>query len=1178
MVEINTTPVVPFKGGAVPGDTLTKSEAFQKAEDTGLTNPELKNGKWIAMDPEFKPWMMGANAETDTGDDIVSNVMNSQAVQPYDFETYDLIAKTGMDPAFAAEHNKEVVLGQPVPEKAKTMTEEEFLKNELVALSAKILMPLFAGKNPAGDGASVDPTQGIPSIDALQRDAAVAELPKAPVEMTDAQAAQWGLEMMGWFNYHMPSMAMNASRLQAGDNRQKMAMYYLMEMYEEKGMTWDGVSRAFKGIISDPSTYVGLSTLGIGTMAGASLKAATKTSVKAAIRAALKPILAGAAEAGAYTLADDALRQAVKIMAGAQEGYDPVQGAISTGVGATFGAGFTGVAAAAVPAVKKALAGADQMVKDAMDGKLGMGVGPSDAAGVVKPPETVVNPDGTFRLYHGTTPESAAAIRAEGVMRGKEDGVFYTNDPEAAKEFGDEVVAVDVDPKKLELDDEFPSGRLDYRMPTKKIGDDVKVQFPPTDHAKGAKFVRKAANRPTERELYAINRVSSSPEEAQVAIDRVSEIRSKISIGESKEKFKDFEVTGGEFDEDGKFNPKVKQISYGYEVVPAGSTKKKWQTKLSNKMVTGVEKILARAKSGDQKAIGILQEARWYRDMRVRLRSEFGGLGDIFADLLGTTSAKTGVKDNFKNSVEVLRRFTKGEYAAEIAAWEARVAAGDTMNPVTLQQLHKAGQFPLITNAAGVLFNSNSPASMKALFGTFRDIKAKVSPKTPNFTGNLIGYSRDATIDVWAGRFLRNIAGLPYIPPVAEKAVGGKHAAGSTFDNPKITGEFGFGQDVFEQAANKLNKDGSVQAYDPSVGQIGSDDLQAIVWFMEKEKWTANGWTNKAGEGGSLDFEASIAGMSDPARREMLRTEAFKNFKAPNQRKTETDEQYTTRLNNAMSEHVARTANAESTLAEEAAPLDRLVTGVSAERPGQVPSNQTQAAMAGDLADSLAGNDQVVAHKFTNTYGNFAGVNERSLDGEIIVREGFNDTDLVNQLVKTGIEKDQDSVFLSKVIQNPTPEQQATANPGMELYFTKRKKAAFAQVLSDRLRERGIDGFTFVTDARRADDINVQAGGNEATSGITGLRIQYIPEFLNPKDPATMTREAAEDIYYDLVEEFSQEGFISSANVVHYDTKVFRRDTDTDWMSGGITYGEHTSSAGNPGSATGTPDRTPGKR
>ena len=45
-----------------------------------------------------------------------------------------------------------------------------------------------------------------------------------------------------------------------------------------------------------------------------------------------------------------------------------------------------------------------------------------------------------------------------------------------------------------------------------------------------------------------------------------------------------------------------------------------------------------------------------------------------------------------------------------------------------------------------------SAARAGALLDTFRQISKGASPKTPNFTGNLIGYTDEATVDVWAAR------------------------------------------------------------------------------------------------------------------------------------------------------------------------------------------------------------------------------------------------------------------------------------------------------------------------------------------------------------------------------------------------------------------------------------------
>lgn len=86
------------------------------------------------------------------------------------------------------------------------------------------------------------------------------------------------------------------------------------------------------------------------------------------------------------------------------------------------------------------------------------------------------NQDGTVTLFHGTTPEGGRLIRESGTLIGKEDGVFLTTDRDAALTFGNEIVEVKVNPARLAIDDEFPTGRQDFRI-SAQIGEPVEVDI-----------------------------------------------------------------------------------------------------------------------------------------------------------------------------------------------------------------------------------------------------------------------------------------------------------------------------------------------------------------------------------------------------------------------------------------------------------------------------------------------------------------------------------------------------------------------------------------------------------------------------------------------------------------------------------------------------------------------------
>jgi predicted GNAT family N-acyltransferase len=603
-----------------------------------------------------------------------------------------------------------------------------------------------------------------------------------------------------------------------------------------------------------------------------------------------------------------------------------------------------------------------------------------------------------------------------------------------------------------------------------------------------------------------------------------------------------------------KGKPDFKGIAYGFEKPPAGMEKAAWSNTLSNNLVTEVDSVVERARSGDQAAIDILRQANWYRTMRDQLRSEFGGVGDVFADVLGTTSAQTNVEQNFRNATEILRRYSRGEFDTELQAYENRIKQGLPVDGKALTALHNAGEFPLITSSSGKLFNTNSPSSMGALLDMFRSVKTGSAPKTPNFTGNLIGLTNEATIDVWAARMLRRLSGQSRIPPVAENTVTGKHLVGSSLGNPKVGGEFGFGQDVFKSAADRINASGNVKSVVPEMGDLGPDDLQAVAWFMEKELWTKNGWTTKAGEGGSLEYEMSLAGGADQARIDNLRREINAGFKAPNKRKKETDAEYAERVAQARRTYDNRQELAEIELRALQAPLQRYTLGVSGEIrgregvPNKLMSNYEQAELAAEFDDVLRNDQSVRGYNLANAYGLFAGEKERSLNAEIIVGEDFIPDALTRRLVEQGKFYDQDAVFISKSVKADAP----NARPGVELYFRKAVPLKTLEDLTQRLRDKGIDGFTSITDMRFGDKVNRQSrSGDPETASLTGLRFQYVPEFDSSFDPSKANEIYARQakLFRDVIEELGAEGNVSDARLAYYDTKVFFRDDYDDYLT-----------------------------
>lgn len=78
-----------------------------------------------------------------------------------------------------------------------------------------------------------------------------------------------------------------------------------------------------------------------------------------------------------------------------------------------------------------------------------------------------INEKGHVRLWHGTSKEAAEKIVKEKMLRSAgEPDVYLTTHPKEAG-YGTHYVGVDVPHHMIELDDEFPSGRMDFRVNAK---------------------------------------------------------------------------------------------------------------------------------------------------------------------------------------------------------------------------------------------------------------------------------------------------------------------------------------------------------------------------------------------------------------------------------------------------------------------------------------------------------------------------------------------------------------------------------------------------------------------------------------------------------------------------------------------------------------------------------------
>ena len=251
----------------------------------------------------------------------------------------------------------------------------------------------------------------------------------------------------------------------------------------------------------------------------------------------------------------------------------------------------------------------------------------------------------------------------------------------------------------------------------------------------------------------------------------------------------------------------------------------------------------------------------WYSRMRQKLREALGEDHQLFAELLGATSANTDVEQNFIYAFDAYRQFKAGKFDRMLAKFNEAVdlIESDTLvdvmvarKIVTKGAAKRLDQIELLKKwikrynleprrPDGKRYGMNSAHVFNALSGNFTKVrgpkaKDKLSPKTPQFSMNLFGSSLEATIDVWAARYLRRKL---YAPTVKQWRIQPKSETGVS------NADFLVGQEIFGRAAAKLG--------------MNPDDLQALMWFKEKEVWDVSGWTKGAGALKSSFDEAADA-------------------------------------------------------------------------------------------------------------------------------------------------------------------------------------------------------------------------------------------------------------------------------------------------------------------------------
>ena len=172
----------------------------------------------------------------------------------------------------------------------------------------------------------------------------------------EADFGRFGVEFYGQLEHNFSQMGYNIAKLQGADERTKMALYHLQSEYAELPMfSWNGAKRFAKGLSTDPTTYAGIGTLGLGFLGRAGVKQTTKQGFKEMLRRGItSPYAIAALEGGSYSGLYDYFTQEIAVEADMQDSIDPAQIATSTAIGAAAGPAVVAAGEGIVKGAQKA--------------------------------------------------------------------------------------------------------------------------------------------------------------------------------------------------------------------------------------------------------------------------------------------------------------------------------------------------------------------------------------------------------------------------------------------------------------------------------------------------------------------------------------------------------------------------------------------------------------------------------------------------------------------------------------------------------------------------------------------------------------------------------------------------------------------------------------------------------
>lgn len=607
-----------------------------------------------------------------------------------------------------------------------------------------------------------------------------------------------------------------------------------------------------------------------------------------------------------------------------------------------------------------------------------------------------------------------------------------------------------------------------------------------------------------------------------------------------------------------KFQFEYKTIPYSFDRDENGKSlpqnSEAWKERvnfIANNMLAELKKIVNRAENDhDPAAIEILGQASWYRSMRGRLREEYGGFGDLLADLLGAMSPNTPVRTNWEYAIDILSRALRGDFdekLVEIEKWDnarleaekaledhiakkqaeiadiknalekrkAEIAEERGVDPSALKSatLNKDAQYkelsqklkatPLKDETYDTLLKakkeaSKFPAALKltkengSLYGFNTVNAARALMKHWREVKDANPLTETGATSPKAITFSGNLIGYAYRATIDVWAA---RFLQRLAERPRIASRAETG------VTGELHSDGTTTK---QFG-LGQDVFSKVVQMIKEDPELSQ---NKTFEDMNDDDLQAVAWFIEKE----VWTKAGLTTVDGQGGSFEDEADFEGNPDKQGIKEARSTVNRQSSSPEEKALakefLDgskiipfRVQVGLSSQTSSDlqgaahVPTDAEMAELSRRLKAAAYSADPerkyIVAFRANSTVGVY-GEAERSFDIELVAREGYNPTALFQEVARIANLSRQDSAIVSRVLRKTETPDFKKHRPGVEIYFQKAMpfESQYVQDMLKKLDEKGVSFYTVGTDADIRGHVRNGKMGN-----VVGVRFQSVPEF-----------------------------------------------------------------------------------